>query len=183
MKTRRCADHDGQAWAEECLTDDGDFMLPQDSTLCASYLKCQQLACGDVTGCFVAGFTPQPVTCTVRIDATTTPGQPILPCGGVTNWRTSFPALPATSCVAAVVQGTQQPPFTVGLDVNGMASATATTCPLGLVIDNIDAPYPMAVPSGKTVDIIAGEHLLRATLNVELGCPNGRPTLECRLGP
>jgi hypothetical protein len=183
MRTRRCADHDGVAWTQECVTDGGDLAVPQGSSLCSRYARCQETACGDVTGCLVASFTPDVATCTVRIDPATAPGQAIRPCNGAANWAAPFAGVVGQSCVAALVQGVAQPPFALGLDVNGAAQALATTCPLGLVIDNISSPYPMAVPLGRTVDIIAGEHLLRVKLNVQLDCgAPGTPTMECRLG-
>ena len=181
---RTCADHDGKAWTTECDTDSGDAMAPS-ATLCSRYLACEQTACGDVTGCLVAAMgAPLAVTCTLRVNPSTPPDQPIKPCDG-TKWQTAFPGQSTANCDAAVVQGVDQPPFVLGLAVAGMMAAqpVASACPLGLEIDSIDAPYPMAVPSGKTFDVIVGDHVARVTLNVELSCPAGQPSLACRLGP
>ena len=181
---RHCADHDGQAWADECATADTDVMAPS-ATLCARYLACEQTACGDVTGCLVAAMgAPVAVTCTLRVNPATPMGQPVKPCPGG-KWQATFPMQAAAACDAAVVQGVDQPPFVLGLTIAGMMAAqpVATACPLGLQIDSIDAPYPMAVPTGKTFDVIVGDRLARVTLNVALECPLGEPSLSCRLGP
>jgi hypothetical protein len=185
LKTRACADHDGQAWAEECVSDGGDFAMPAGSQLCARYLACEQTACGDVTGCFVQSLgTPQNVACTMRIDPATGMGQPIKPCTGA-SWRAAIPPAASQSCVGTVVQGTDQPPFTLGFAVAGgtTAQSTGTQCPLLFQIDNIDAPYPMAVPSGKIIDVVVGERLLHVYLNVVLACAGSEPSLVCHLAP
>jgi hypothetical protein len=182
MTTRRCADHDGQAWAEECVTGGGDFALPAGSALCSRYLACAQTACGDVTSCFSASLgMPINVTCMVRVDATSQPGDRIQPCTS-TVWKGALPMMAGQSCVAAMVQGVAQPPYTVGLNSNGAAQATVTTCPLVLEIDDIAVPYPMAVPA-QTVDLVVGDHLWRVTLEPVLGCNGPQPSLVCRFGP
>jgi hypothetical protein len=178
MTQRRCADHDGQAWAEECITSSADPMWPQGSPLCSRYLACEQTACGDVTGCLLASFsTTVNVSCTVRLDSTG-PGETIRPCPG-TTWKTPLPTMAGQSCLAGVVQGIAQPPFTLGLGANGAAAATATVCPLVFQIDAIDAPYPMAVPTDKTVEIVVGDRLMRVTLTPEIGCNGTEPSLVC----
>jgi hypothetical protein len=183
VTARRCADHDGVAYAEECNVGSNDVMLPADSTLCMKYLNCEQDPCSDVAGCFRSSFMQTAnVKCTVAIDPSTGENQPIKPCNGATNW--TAPIITATTggatCIAALVDGTDQPPYSLGFTVAGKMGPqlVSTGCPTQLTIDKIDAPYPAAVPDTKQIDVVAGEHLVHVTLQIQRSCSGGA-TLVC----
>lgn len=185
VTTRNCADHDGVAWTEECATGSGDTMLPAGSTLCARYLACEQQACGDVIGCFRQGFQQNAnITCTLRIDPTTQPGDKIVPCASG-PWQATLPlgTTGGSDCQTAVLEGVEQPPFRIGLAVAGQTEAQplSSACPATLQVDAIDAPYPMAVPTTKALDLVSGEHLVHVTIKVALEC-GGEPSLVCSSG-
>src|SRR5205823_2381561 len=119
--TRQCVDHNGIAYAGECNVGSGDTMLPADTALCSRYLACQQTACGDVIGCVRAMSTQRAtLKCTLPIDPTSAPDQPIRPCSGG-SWSTVLPTTTGTttSCLAAMLDGVEQPPYHLGLAVAG----------------------------------------------------------------
>ena len=183
VTTRGCADHNGVAYTEECNVGSGDMMLPQGTALCDRYLACEQTACGDVIGCVRSMFTQTAaVKCTLPIDPTTGPGEPIRPCPNGGSWSAALPTTTAggTLCPAAMLDGVDQPPYVVGLAVAGKMApqVLASTCPNTLVVQKIDAPYPEAVPN-KELDIVSGEHLLHVTLEVVRQCLDGQLGLVC----
>ena len=182
VTTRHCSDQNGVAYTEECNVGAMDTMLPADTALCDRYRTCQQQACGDVIGCVRGMFTQNAnVKCTLPIDPTTGPGEAIRPCANG-SWSAALPNLSAstTSCIGAMLDGTQQPPYQIGFAVAGAtAPRTLTTaCPNTLVIDAIDAPYPDAVPN-KELDIVMGEHLVHVTITVARQCVDGALSLVC----
>ena len=76
------------------------------------------------------------------------------------------------ACLAAMLDGVSQPPYHLGLAAARVGRARrllATTCPNTLVIDKIDAPYPMAVPN-KEFDLVIGEHLTHVSITVVRDC-------------
>jgi hypothetical protein len=179
---RHCADHDGVAWGEECHTGPDDVMLPAGSELCQRYLACEQQACGDVVGCFRDAFTQKAtIKCTLPIDPSTAPGEKIQPCPNG-KWQAPLPLVNTSGamCITALVDGVEQPPFTLGLVAAGQSDleAVTATCPATLQIEAIDAPYPEAVPETKELDLVAGEHLVHVTINVVRQC-TGEASLVC----
>jgi len=180
---RRCADHNGVAYTEECVVDGTDTMLMQGTALCDRYRTCEQTACGDVIGCVRSMFTQRAnVKCTLPIDPTTAPGEAIRPCPNGGSWSAVLPNPMPTSqlCPAAMLDGVDQPPFTLGFAVSGKTAPQllASTCPNTLVVDKIDAPYPDAVPN-KEFDIVSGEHLVHVTMTIVRQCTDGQQALVC----
>jgi hypothetical protein len=183
VTTRQCADHNGVAYSEECNVGSGDTMLPADTALCNRYLACQQTACGDVIGCVRGMFTQRAtMKCTLPIDPTSAPDQPIRPCPNGGSWTAALPTTngTTTTCLAAMLDGVEQPPYHLGLAVTGKTGGQvlATTCPNSLVIDKIDAPYPDAVPD-KQFDLVTGEHLTHVTITVVRQCTDQLKSLVC----
>jgi len=183
MATRGCADHNGIAYTEECNVDGGDTMLPPDTALCTRYRTCQQTACGDVVGCVRAMFTQRAnIKCTLPIDPTTGPGQAIRPCPNGGSWTAQLAttATGGNTCLAAMLDGVDQPPYVMGLAVAGKTGpqVLASACPNTLVVQKIDAPYPDAVPN-KEFDLVSGEHLVHVSINVVRACADGATTLVC----
>lgn len=182
VATRGCADHDGIAFTEECNVASTDVMLPANSMLCASYLACEQDPCSDVAGCFRRSFTQTAnIKCTISIDPTTGPGQGIKPCNGGTWTAPLVTATTAgTTCIAALVDGVQQPPYRLGFTVAGATGvrSISTGCPAQLTVASIDAPYPAAVPDTRSFDVVAGEHLVHVQLEVRRECGSD-PPLVC----
>jgi hypothetical protein len=175
VTTRSCDDQFGVAYGSECTTDDGNPALPS-ATLCAQYRKCQQDPCGNLIGCFEAAFPARRnVACTLHVDPTTKPGDKIQPCSGGT-WKAELPGGATTSpCLATLIEGVAQPPFTIGL-VAAMqmgAQALSTDCPTTLQVDALEALYPMALPTSKAFDLVVGEELVHVTVTIELSCPSG----------
>jgi hypothetical protein len=189
MTTRTCVDDGGVAYGAECATGGGDPAMPS-GALCARYLGCEQSACGDVLGCFKSAFTAAQqdnVRCTLHLDPTTRPNEPIRPCpGGV--WAAPLPvAMPATgTCLSALLEGVDQPPFTLSLTASPTGAngggPTATMCPTVLQVDAVDAPYPEAVPATTQLDVIVGEHLVHVALDVVLHQCAAEPSLVCTPG-
>lgn len=185
VTTRRCADQNGVAYTDECHTGNNDTMLPAGSMLCDRYLACEQKACSDVLGCFRAAFGQRgTLKCTLRIDPTTTPGEKIRPCAGAGAWSFALSqTITGSNCIAAVVDGVNQPPWTLGLappgGAAGAARPLASACPDVFQVDAIDARYPAAVPDTKEVDLVVGEHLIHVIITVERSCANGGPSLVC----
>jgi hypothetical protein len=182
VTTRHCSDQNGVAYTEECNVDSTNTMLPTDTALCTRYRACQQTACGDVIGCVRGMFTQfANIKCILPIDPTSAPGQPIRPCSGG-SWTAPLPLATGTSnvCLAAMLDGVQQPPFHLGLVVAGktVGQTLATTCPNSLIIDKIDAPYPDAVLD-KTFDLVSGEHLAHVTLSIVRQCSDAQKSLVC----
>jgi len=180
---RRCADHNGIAYTEECLVGSGDMMLPAGTALCDRYRACEQTACGDVIGCVRSMFTQRAaVKCTLPIDPSTAPGEPIRPCPNGGSWSADLPQQTTNTqvCQAAMLDGVAQPPFTLGFVVGGKTGAQmlASACPNRLVIDKIDAPYADAVPN-KEFDFVSGEHLVHVTMTVVRQCTDGQQSLVC----
>ena len=117
VTTRHCADHNGIAYAEECNVDGTDTMLPADTALCDRYRTCEQTACGDVIGCVRGMFTQKAnIKCTLPIDPTTAPGEAIRPCANG-SWSAALPTATTggTQCLAAMLDGINQPPYHLGL--------------------------------------------------------------------
>jgi hypothetical protein len=183
MTHRNCRDTNGVAFTEECTTGNTDAMLPS-AELCARYLACEQDPCSDVAACFKAKFTQTAnVKCTLPIDPTTKPGEKIKPCGGG-MWKAALPTSPTsgTTCLAALPDGTELPPYSVGFAVpmQSALQVTASACPNEFAVAAIDAPYPAAVPDVKTLDMVLGEHLTHVTLQVVRSCAGGT-SLSCSL--
>ncbi|MGZ3408443.1 MAG: hypothetical protein ACXVAN_18460, partial [Polyangia bacterium] len=182
VATRHCADQNGVAYTDECNVDGTDTLLPTGTALCDRYRACQQTACGDVIGCVRGMFTQKSaITCTLPIDPTSAPDQPIRPCMGG-SWSATLPttATGGTTCLAAMLDGVEQPPFHLGLAVAGKTGAQvlASTCPNTLVIDKIDAPYPDAVLD-KQFDLVTGEHLAHVTIKIVRQCTDQLKSLVC----
>ena len=182
VAARQCADHNGVAYTEECNVGGGDTMLPAGTALCDRYRACQQTACGDVIGCVRGMFTQKAtIKCTLPIDPTSAPSQPIRPCP-TGSWSAPLPTqgTGGTSCLAAMLDGVAQPPYHLGLAVAGKTGAQllASACPNALVIDKIDAPYPDAVPD-KEFDLVTGEHLAHVTITVVRQCTDQLKSLVC----
>jgi hypothetical protein len=180
---RHCADRSGVAYTEECNVGSGDTMLPADTALCGRYRACQQTACGDVIGCVRSMFTQRAaIKCTLPIDPTTTPGQAIRPCANG-SWSAPLPTSTTGGqlCLAAMLDGVEQPPFTLGFAVAGKTDPQllAATCPNTLVVQKIDEPYPMAVPGTKEFDLVSGEHLAHVTMTIVRQCTDGALSLVC----
>jgi hypothetical protein len=184
VTTRSCVDASGVAYDRECGTGADDAALPS-ATLCAQYRTCQQTVCGDVIGCFVAAFPHRStVRCTLRLDGTTRADEPITPCGGG-DWKAALPGGSATSpCVAAVIEGTAQPPFNVGLltSTADHPEPVAVDCPTTLWVQSIDAPYPEAVPATKELDVVVGETLTHVIIDIVKECSGGGASLSCTQG-
>jgi hypothetical protein len=183
VTTRHCADHEGYAYLDECNVGADDLLLPADSALCDRYRACEQTACGDVVGCVRGMFVQKAnITCTLPIDPTTTPDQPIRPCPNGGSWTAALPTPTAgtTACPAAMLDGIAQPPYTLGFAVTGQmgAQTLASSCPTTLVVDKIDAPYPDAVPD-KEFDLVSGEHLVHVTMKIVRQCIDGQRALVC----
>lgn len=183
VATRRCADHNGVAYAAECGVDGTDLMLPAGSALCDRYRACQQTACGDVIGCVRAMFTQRTMfKCTLPIDPTTLPGEAIRPCPNGGSWSAVLPTQTTGGpmCPAAMLDGVAQPPYRLGFAVAGKSDpqVLASSCPNTLVVQKIDAPYPAAVPD-KELDIVTGEHLAHVTFTVVRACTDSLRSLVC----
>ena len=180
---RRCADHNGIAYTEECVVGTGDMMLPAGTALCDRYRTCEASACSDVIGCVRSMFTQRAtLRCTLPIDPTTGPGEAIRPCPNNGSWSATLPTQTTgtTMCQAAMLDGVQQPPFTIGFAVSGKTGPQllASTCPHTLVVAKIEAPYPDAVRD-KEFDIVSGEHLVHVTMSVVRQCTDGQQALVC----
>jgi hypothetical protein len=188
VTTRHCSDQNGVAYTEECNVAATDTMLPADSALCSRYLACEQQACGDVIGCVRSMFTTNmtaTVKCTLPIDPTTAPGQPIQPCPGGGSWSAALPmqTTSATVCPSAMLDGSNQPPYRIGFPASGqMGVHTLTTdCPNTLAVDSIDAPYPMAVPD-RVFDVVVGDRLVHVDVTVVRACVDGALAMVCTNG-
>lgn len=185
VRLRRCADHDGVAWSEACATSGADVALPPGSTLCQRYQRCEEEACGDLVGCFRQSFAAvRKLDCRLAIDPSTKPGEPIRPCHPK-EWQAALPfGARDTGCFFALVEGVAQPPFTLGLHLDGAQApqALSTKCPAVLQVDRIEAPYPEAVPAETTFSLLAGEGLVEVTLHVSPEC-KGESSLLCSLQP
>ncbi|MDB4965476.1 MAG: hypothetical protein JWN44_1165 [Myxococcales bacterium] len=181
MTARNCRDHDGVGFTEECNTGGTDALLPS-VELCTRYLACEQDPCSDVAACFKSKFTQKAnLRCRLPIDPTTMPGEKLKPCAGG-SWKTALPASPTsgTTCIAAMPDGVELPPYTLGFVVpmQTAVQATASSCPNNFGIESIDAPYPSAVPDSRELDIVMGEHLVHVTLQVVRSCTGGA-SLTC----
>ncbi|HEX9104229.1 MAG TPA: hypothetical protein VF997_18595, partial [Polyangia bacterium] len=86
-------------------------------------------------------------------------------------------------CQVAMLDGVQQPPYTLGFAVAGKSGPQllASTCPNTLVVQKLAAPYPDAVPN-KEFDLVSGEHLVHVTIEVVRECVAGALTLVCSPG-
>jgi hypothetical protein len=181
VTTRHCSDQNGVAYTDECNVDATDTLVPAGTTLCDHYRACQQTACGDVIGCVRGMFTQKSlITCTLPIDPTSAPDQPIRPCA-TGSWTAPLPTTVTTGqCLAAMLDGVDQAPFHLGLAVTGKmgAQVLATTCPNSLVIDKIDEPYPDAV-ADKEFDLVTGEHLAHVTIKIVRQCTDQLKSLVC----
>ena len=158
-------------------------MLPADTALCTRYKNCQQMACGDVIGCVRSAFTQRAaLKCTLPIDPTTGPGQAIRPCPNGGTWTAQLPTTTTGTqlCLAAMLDGVDQPPFVMGFAVAGKTGPQllASACPNSFTVAKIDEPYPDAVPN-KEFDLVSGEHLVHVSLNVVRACVDGATALVC----
>ena len=183
VTTRHCSDQNGVAYTEECNVATNDALLPAGTALCDRYLACQQNACTDVIGCVRGMFTETAnYKCTLPIDPTTAPNDPIQPCPNGGSWSVTLPMQETadTTCLAAMLDGTNQPPYHVGFTVSGQMGVhtLASGCPNTFSVDSIDAPYPMAVPD-KEVDLVLGEHLVHVSINVVRACVDGALAMVC----
>ena len=164
------------------MVDGTDTMLPQGTALCDRYRACEQTACGDVIGCVRGMFTQKAnVTCKLPIDPTTAPDEAIRPCAnGSASTTLPTQTTAGTQCLAAMLDGVNQPPYHLGLLPMGQTAprTLAAGCPNTLLIDKIDAPYPMAVPN-KEFDLVSGEHLVHVTIQVVRQCVDGALSLVC----
>lgn len=183
--SRACIDQLGEAYGSECSTSADAPALPS-ATLCARYRQCQQDPCGNLIACFERAFpTSRTVKCTLRVNPSTKPMEPIVPCAGG-SWKTTLPGGPATgtACVAALIEGTAQPPFTIGfgaamsMPMTTDAQPIATACPTTLQVDQIDVPYPMALPARQTFEAVIGEELVHISLETVQAC-DGSASLVC----
>ncbi len=185
VTARNCHDDNGQAYDDECTPDTNTPALPS-GALCAAYLACEQEPCGDLIGCFLDKVPPEIWTCQLRVDATTAAGTPVKPCTDG-KWEASLdpaaPALTGAACVASVIEGVAQPPFTIGLQETGQmgAQAIATQCPPTLVVDGIDAMSPDDLPAGKILNVTVGDRVLQLHIAVVRGCATA-PSLQCKKG-
>jgi hypothetical protein len=179
VHVRECADNFGIAYQQECRPNGGDPALLTDA-LCKQYLGCQS-ACGDVIGCFTAAAPmPSTIKCTLPIDPTTAAGQPIVPCANG-SWKTDLvlPQQLLPNCAGALLEGTRQPPFTLGFSgANGVQPVAAHCLPLTLEVQKIDSPYPEAVPAAWPFLITVGDRLVQVTLEVTRSCAD-TPSLVC----
>jgi hypothetical protein len=176
MGTRSCRDAGGFAYDEECVPADTDPALP-DSTLCDAYLLCEKNPCGDLVGCFTQALPAQMHTCHLRI-ALTDDGI-MHPCADG-EWATTLLST-ATSCTAALLNGTQQGVFTYGFrDANGAVQPVAGECPLTFAVDKIDASSYDDVPYFFETFGTVQNQLIRLHVNVDIGCLDGVPSLICQ---
>jgi hypothetical protein len=186
IAVRNCHDADGRAYDGEC-TPDGNSVAPPTGALCAAYFGCEQQACGDLIGCFLASKPPeQAIACVLRVDDTTPAGMPIKPCADG-KWEASLDvgtaALTGAECVASVIEGRDQPPFQLGLLETGVMGARTATkqCPPTLVVEGIGADSPADVPALKELDLTIGDHVVHVKIDVIRGCVTG-PSLVCHRG-
>lgn len=173
--TRRCQDSDGVAYTEQCAVAGGAAPLPS-SKLCDAYLGCD--GCGDLQTCFRQKLGPPlELRCLVHLD----PQQAApAPCTDG-KWQ-SAPLGMGAGCQAVMLDGTAQPPFTVGFaGADGLNPGAAAACPAVLVLERVQ-PDPMdqlTVP--RELYFVIGEQLAHATLTVVRGCGPGG-SLECHSG-
>jgi hypothetical protein len=174
---RGCVDHDGIAYDSECVPASGD-PAPPSGVLCDAYANCEQNACGDLIGCFLgAAPTTHTVMCRLFVDPTG-----LKPCAIDGKWEAVIPGtatLTGVACVASMVEGRIQPPFTVGLK-DPAATGTRTrnnTCPPTLQIESI-ASDP-ALPASFTIVTTVGDQVINVKLQVIRSCEQVTSSLNC----
>jgi hypothetical protein len=173
--TRNCHDANGYAYDAECTLADSDPALP-DSKLCDAYLACERTACGELVGCFTQGLQPEMHSCVLRI-AFTNDGV-MHPCADG-DWATTI-STAAAACPATMLDGTEQPPFTLGFrDASGTAQAVGS-CPLTFAVDKIDASSYDDVPYSFDVRATLADRLIQLHVNVQIGCEGQVPSLICQ---
>jgi hypothetical protein len=184
--TRSCHDADGVAYTRTCRFDAAAPTLPSQA-LCQAYRTCEQTPCNDVIGCFLAAVpASEQVSCTMRVDATTMPGQALKPCADG-KWEASIdfaaPLRTGAACVSSVIEGVSQPPFHLGLAeaMQMNAQTVSPTCPPTLRVDSLDAPGPDALPAGHELDLTIGDQRVHVQIHVVRGC-TAEPSLVCKQG-
>jgi hypothetical protein len=156
-----------------------DPALPS-GALCDAYLGCEQNACGDLIGCFV-GAVPAAhnLACTMHVQPDV-----LMPCVADGKWELKLPpTLTATgaACVASIVEGRIQPPFTVGFkDPDPTVTGTrtrSTLCPPTLVVESI-ASEP-ALPQTVKLVLTVGDQLINLDLKIVRSCAGVTASLNC----
>jgi hypothetical protein len=176
VDTRNCKDSNGYAYDQECVPDPSAPPLP-DSTLCDAYLACERTACGDVIACFTQKSTSLKHTCTLRIALTNDTA--MHPCADG-QWLATL-GTGTSECPAAILNGTHQPPFTIGFrDPNQTDVQPVGSCPLQLAVDQIDASDYDQVPYSFDFFATVANHLVEFHVNIVLGCADGVPSLICQ---
>jgi hypothetical protein len=175
--TRHCQDDGGFAYSDECVPGDQDPVVA--GALCDAYLACEQTACGDVLGCLTATVATEAHTCTLRISPTLTGGA-IHPCADG-RWEAKLPS-PQTGCNASILDGTSQPPFSLGFRVSGQTDLQTVTdaCPITLAVDKVDASQLDEVPYAHDFFVTIGDKLIKIHMDVLVGCADGVPSLVCK---
>jgi hypothetical protein len=183
LSVRNCADHDGIAYDEECTSGSSKPLLPS-AALCSAYAACEQTACGDLIGCFLAAVpATRQITCTLRVDPAS--ANPVAPCPSGTWEAPLFPAsagLTGAACVSSVIEGVVQHQLTLGLksaDPNATGAQPASTlCPPTLLVDKIAIDTPAQVPDQIALILTVGDGVVNVTINVVRACGT-EPSLVC----
>jgi hypothetical protein len=177
---RGCRDQGGVAYETECVLQATDPALPS-AALCDAYLGCERQACSDVIGCFRSALTPLELDCQLRVDRALGAAG-VQPCPFDGAWRAVLdPQATGAGCVAAMLEGVAQPPFTVGLATAGVTSveAVAASCPPTLGVEKIDVEQLELLPESFDVHFTVGDHLIHAKVHVAVGC-SAAPSLVCQ---
>jgi hypothetical protein len=174
---RTCVDRENVAYASDCAPPDGANELPS-GALCDAYRACEATPCSDVVDCFRQKVpTSGKITCTLRARQT---AAGVAPCAQDNAWSAKLDAgQVGQSCVSAIVDGTQQPPFVLGFAVPSTPGAQplATHCPVNLVIEKIEGSLD-EVPATRTFDVTIGDQRYEVELKLVRGCLDG-PSLVC----
>jgi hypothetical protein len=178
---RSCSDTGGVAYDEDCDAGKIDATLGS-STVCDAYLACEQSACTDPLACLkvMLAANSSTLTCTVEVDPKSAAGM-LQPCPN-RQWQGAFNTTAVgADCTAAVLDGTQQAPFTLGLaaSMQSGAQTVASSCPPTLEVDSIDVPTIDDLPSGHDFDILVGDRLVHVHLIFRASC-GGASGIQCQ---
>ncbi|HZS40214.1 MAG TPA: hypothetical protein VFF06_25460 [Polyangia bacterium] len=174
---RTCADRDGVAWTEQCAPD-GNAPVMASPKLCQAYLGCE--GCGDQLACFRSKLAPAiEYRCTVHLDpAQSSPA----PCADG-KWQSGPLGQQTTGgCLAVMLDGTRQPPLTVGFADAGGHAQPVGDCPATLEIEDV-SPDPMddLVSIPRDFYFTVGDSLGHARLTFVRECGT-TASLECHSG-
>ncbi len=170
--SRTCRDDGGVAYAEQC-TPDGNAPVMQSSKLCDAYQHCDR--CGDLWSCFRGAIGPAiEYRCAVHLDPLKSSPSP---CADGA-WRSAPLGQAGGGCQAAMLDGVDQPPYTIGFSSGSGDAASVAACPASIVIKDLSPDPNDDLSQPHELWFTVGDQLGHAVLTVVRDCSLG-VSLEC----